>query len=181
LQADLEKIVDPHVRGDPESPLKWVSKSTGNIACELVRQGHTVSQQTVHRLLRADEYSMQSNRKRREGTDHPDRDLQFRFISKSVERQQKKNQPCISIDTKKKENIGNYKNNGSAWSKRGKPVEVNMHDFPDKKKGKAVPYGVYDLIANNGWVNVGVDHDTTVVAVYGKEAIPCCNRTAHYR
>jgi len=165
LKVDLEKIVDPHVRGDPESPLKWVSKSTGNIADELERQGHTISQQTVRRLLRADEYSMQSNRKRREGKEHPDRDLQFRFISEGVQKQLKKNQPCISIDTKKKENIGNYKNNGSAWSKRGKPVEVNMHDFPDKKKGKAVPYGVYDLLANNGWVNVGIDHDTAQFAV----------------
>jgi hypothetical protein len=165
LQKDLEEDVAPHERGDPESSLRWTSKSTVHIADDLKTRGHIVSQPSVYRLLRKSGYSLQSNRKRREGTDHPDRDAQFIFINESVKKQQEKNQPCISVDTKKKENIGNYKNNGQEWSKKGKPVEVNMHDFPNKELGKAIPYGVYDLIENKGWVNVGVDHDTAQFAV----------------
>lgn len=165
LSSDLETSVNPHERGDPESPLRWTSKSTYNIAEELKKQGHAVSQPSVYRLLKASGYSLQSNRKRREGTDHPDRDEQFRFINESVKKQQDKNQPCISVDTKKKENIGNYKNSGIEWHKSKKPIEVNMHDFPNKELGKAIPYGIYDLILNKGWVNVGINHDTAQFAV----------------
>ena len=165
LRTDLETAVGPHERGDPDSPLKWTSKSTYHIVEELKKQGHTVSQPSVYRLLRNFGYSLQSNRKRREGTDHPDRDEQFRFINESVKKQQDKNQPCISVDTKKKENIGNYKMNGVEWHKSKEPIEVNMHDFPDKKLGKAIPYGIYDLIENKGWVNIGITHDTAAFAV----------------
>jgi len=165
LRADLEAAVSPHERGDPERPLLWTSKSTGNIAEELKKQGHRVSQPSVYRLLRTSGYSLQSNRKRREGTCHPDRNAQFRFINESIAGEQKKNQPCISVDTKKKENVGNYKMNGAEWRKSKQPIEVNMHDFPDKEKGKAVPYGIYDLVENKGWVSVGINHDTAQFAV----------------
>jgi hypothetical protein len=165
IESALNALLEPTERGDPESTLRWTTKSLARLAKVLHEQKHQISTVTIRKLLKQQKYSLQSNRKRREGTDHPDRDLQFHFITESVQEQQKKDQPCISIDTKKKENIGRYKNNGQEWSKKGKPVEVNMHDFPDKELGKAVPYGVYDLIEGSGWVNIGIDHDTAQFAV----------------
>jgi hypothetical protein len=166
LTKDLQELVEPVERGDPERSLRWSSKSTYRLAEELQKQNHSISQKSVHTLLDKNGYSMQSNKKRNEGnSSHIDRDAQFRYINDSVVSQQKKDQPCISIDTKKKENVGNYKNNGQEWSKKGEPVEVNMHDFPDKKLGKAIPHGIYDLIEGKGWVTLGIDHDTAVFAV----------------
>jgi hypothetical protein len=166
LTKDLHTLVEPLERGDPERPLRWASKSTYHIAQELKKQGHALCQRSVYTLLEVDGYSMQSNNKRHEGrATHADRDAQFRYINESVKEQLSKNQPCISIDTKKKENVGNYKNNGQEWGKKGEPVEVNMHDFPDKELGKAIPHGIYDLIAGTGWVTVGIDHDTAQFAV----------------
>lgn len=165
LKKDLEVLVDAATRGDPESPLKWTSKSTYNLADELNAIGHKVSQRTVYTLLDNMEYSMQSNRKTKEGSDNPDRDAQFRYISDKVKKFQLKNQPVISVDTKKKELIGEFKNNGQEWRKQGKPITTNMHDFPDKELGKVAPYGVYDLTQNKGWVSVGISHDTAEFAV----------------
>ena len=165
LTSALNELVEPAERGDPESPLRWTTKSTANLAEELRTHGHEISYRTVHRLLVGEEYSLQSNKKTHEGTDHPDRDAQFRFISESAKGMQTKNQPVISVDTKKKELIGNYQNNGKEWRKKGNPRKVNTHDFPDKELGKVAPYGVYDLSRNEGWVNVGIDHDTASFAV----------------
>jgi hypothetical protein len=165
LLAALEKLVSPVTRGDPESPLRWTSKSTTNLATELQNQGFKVCQRTVWSLLDELGYSMQSNRKTREGTDSPDRDEQFLYITKKVEQFQGLNLPVISVDTKKKELIGRFKNAGKEWNQQGQPEEVNMHDFADKELGKVVPYGVYDLTNNQGWVSVGIDHDTAEFAV----------------
>jgi hypothetical protein len=165
LRQDMRELVDPIERGDPERALRWTSKSAQKLTGELIARGHQISERSVSTLLHQEGYSLQSNRKRLEGTNHPDRDAQFRYINDSVVNQQRKKQPCISVDTKKKENVGNYKNNGQEWSKKGMPVEVNMHDFPNKELGKAAPYGVYDLIKNEGWVNVGISSDTAVFAV----------------
>lgn len=165
LKKDLEILVDAATRGDPESPLKWTSKSTYNLADELNAMGHKVSQRTVYTLLDEMEYSMQSNRKTKEGSDNPDRDAQFRYISDKVKKFQSNNQPVISVDTKKKELIGEFKNNGREWQKKGEPIITNMHDFPDKELGKVAPYGVYDLTQNKGWVSVGISADTAEFAV----------------
>ncbi len=165
LVAKLERLIEPAERGDPESPLRWTTKSTANLAEAVTRQGHPASQRTIHRLLKAQKYSLQGNRKTKEGSDHPDRDEQFRFINNDTKKLQQKNQPAVSVDTKKKELIGNYKNNGQEWRSKGNPRKVNMHDFTDKKLGKVAPYGVYDLSKNEGWVNVGIDHDTASFAV----------------
>ena len=165
LLSDLEKLLDPVTRGDPESPLRWTSKSTTKLAEELQKQGHQVSQTTVWRLLDEMGYSMQSNRKSREGTDHPDRNAQFEYIGKAVSDFLSRGLPVISVDTKKKELVGAYKNNGKEWQKKRCPVEVNMHDFVDPDLGKAIPYGVYDVGRNEGWVSVGVTHDTSEFAV----------------
>lgn len=162
---DLEKLMDPVTRGDPESSLLWTCKSTYKLADALNAQGYAISQKTVYSLLVDLDYSLQSNRKRREGTDHPDRNEQFEFIYKTVKKFQAKGNPTISVDTKKKENIGEYKNNGREYSKQGKPLEVNMHDFPDKILGKIAPYGVYDIGKNKGWVSVGISADTAEFAV----------------
>jgi hypothetical protein len=166
LLADLDKIIEPATRGDPETPLRWSSKSTIKLAEELVAQGHVITQRTVHRLLKAQKYSMKSNRKTKEGAkENPDRDEQFKFINaKSIEFQAKKC-PVLSVDTKKKENIGDFKNNGKEWSKKGAHTDVQSHDFPDKTKGKAAPYGVYDVTKNEGWVSVGISSDTAQFAV----------------
>lgn len=164
LGEAIEACIEPHERGDPESPLRWTTKSAEHIRNALV--GHTASPMTILRYLRGHDYALQSNRKRHEGTDHPDRDLQFRYINKTVLAAQKHNQPCISVDTKKKENVGNYKNGGQEWHATGEPVEVNMHDFPDKELGKAIPYGVYDLAHNNGYVSIGITSDTAAFAVH---------------
>lgn len=164
LAAALERLVDPATRGDPQSPLKWTCKSTAQLSTELTRQGYPVSPRTVGRLLRAAGYSLQGNRKTKEGASHPDRNAQFEHINATVKQFQRRKQPVISVDTKKKELIGDFKNGGREWQPQGKPDEVRVHDFLDKKLGKAIPYGVYDLTNNQGWVSVGIDHDTAQFA-----------------
>jgi len=165
LLCDLDKLLDPVTRGDPMSPLRWTCKSTTKLAAELRQRGHRVSQSTVWRLLDELGYSMQSNRKGREGASHPDRNAQFEYISKSAQDFLARRQPVISVDTKKKELVGPFKNGGREWQKKGEPVEVNIHDFADKQLGKVIPYGVYDIGRNEGWVSVGVTHDTAEFAV----------------
>jgi hypothetical protein len=165
LLGALNKLVDPVTRGDPESALRWTSKSTTKLAQELKRSGHPVSQRTVCDLLTGEGYSLQSMRKTREGAQHPDRDAQFQFLNAQVQAAIKARQPVISVDTKKKELVGDFKNAGQEWQKKKTPVEVRVHDFIDPVLGKAAPYGVYDLAANQGWVSVGIDHDTAEFAV----------------
>ncbi|MEI7902702.1 MAG: ISAzo13 family transposase [bacterium] len=164
LLAALEALIEPTTRGDPESPLRWTCKSTRRLADELTKQKHPVSPGTVATLLHTAGYSLQANRKTREGASHPDRNAQFEYINALVERFQNRGQPAISVDTKKKELIGDFKNGGREWRPQGKPEEVRVHDFLDKQLGKAIPYGVYDLLNNQGWVNVGIDHDTAAFA-----------------
>ncbi len=165
LLEDLNRLLDPVTRGDPLSPLRWTCKSTANLAGELRTLGHTVSQASVWRLLDELGYSMQSNRKTREGADHPDRNAQFEFISTTAQEFLARGWPVISVDTKKKELIGPFQNTGKEWRRKGEPVEVSMHDFPDPALGKVVPYGVYDVGRNEGWVSVGISHDTAQFAV----------------
>jgi hypothetical protein len=165
LLSDLDALVDPTSRGDPESPLRWTCKSTTRLAEELQQQGHQVSQRTVCDLLAQLNYSLQSERKTREGAQHPDRDAQFHYIAQKVAAYQSERQPVISVDTKKKELVGDFKNGGREWQPAGQPEQVRVHDFIDKDLGKVSPYGVYDLTANEGWVSVGVDHDTAEFAV----------------
>ncbi len=165
LLKALEGLVEPATRGDPQSPLKWTCKSTRELSKELQKHGHAVSRTTVAKLLKEAGYSLQANRKTIEGRQHPDRNAQFEHINRRVKAQRRARQPALSVDTKKKENIGNYKNPGRTWRRTGKPVKVKTHDFPDKKKGKAVPYGVYDIGKNEAWVNVGISHDTAQFAV----------------
>ncbi len=160
----LDALVDPMTRGHPETPLRWTCKSTRQLAEELTRQNHPVSDRTVACLLYAAGYSLQANRKTREGKDHPDRNAQFEYISQQVGRVQKRGQPVVSVDTKKKELLGDFKNPGQAWRPQGTPQKVRVHDFKDKKLGKAIPYGVYDVANNQGWVSVGIDHDTAYFA-----------------
>jgi transposase len=160
LVAALEKLIAPETRGDPESPLLWTLKSTRELAAALVAQGHTVSHETVRGLLRFLGYSLQATRKTKEGADHPDRNAQFEFINAQAEKFMQCGQPVISVDTKKKELVGDFANGGQEWQPQGEPVEVRTHDFPDKELGKVSPYGVYDLAADEGWVSVGIDHDT---------------------
>jgi len=165
LLSDLEKLIDPATRGAPTSPLLWTSKSTRKLAEGLQRQGHQVSHMTVSRLLKQLGYSLQANRKPREGTDHPDRDAQFQHINKKVRSFQRRKQPVISVDTKKRELVGDFKNGGREWHPKGSPEPVRTHDFRDKELGVAIPYGVYDITHNEGWVNVGIDRDTSEFAV----------------
>lgn len=165
LKDALNALVEPTTRGDPESPLRWTTTSTANLTEALQRGGHSISPRSVSTLLHEENYSLQSNNKTQEGKNHPDRDAQFRFISESAKQCQTKNQPIISVDTKKKELIGNYKNQGKEWRKTGNPRKVKTHDFPDKKLGKVAPYGILDVLQNEGWVNVGIDHDTASFAV----------------
>ena len=160
LAVALERLVDPVTRGDPQSPLRWTCKSTTQLALELTRQGHPISPSSVGRLLKAAGYSLQSNRKTKEGGHHPDRNTQFEHINATVITFQRRGQPVISVDTKKKELVGNFKNGGHEGQRQGEPAEVKVHDFIDKELGKAIPYGVYDVTENEGWVSVGVDHDT---------------------
>jgi len=160
----LDALVDPMTRGHPETPLRWTCKSTRQLAEELTRQNHPVSDRTVACLLYAAGYSLQANRKTREGNDHPDRNAQFEYISQQVGRVQKRGQPVVSVDTKKKELLGDFKNAGQEWRPQGDPQKVRVHDFKDKKLGKAIPYGVYDVANNQGWVSVGIDHDTAYFA-----------------
>lgn len=165
----LEGLVEPATRGDPQSPLKWTCKSTRELSRELNKRGHTVSHSTVAGLLKDAGYSLQSNRKTIEGKQHPDRNAQFEYISRRTKSQQRAGQPALSVDTKKKEIIGKYKNSGRTWRRKGQPIKVQTHDFPEKddrgKTIKAVPYGVYDIGRNEAWVNVGITHDTAEFAV----------------
>lgn len=165
LLKDLSLLIDSSTRGDPMNPLRWVCKSTVKITNELNDLGYSVSQKTVYNLLDELNYSMQSNRKTKDGGNHPDRDAQFHYISEKVKEFQSRGQPVISVDTKKKELIGEFKNNGREWSKKGEPTKTNVHDFPDKTLGKVAPYGVYDLTQNKGWVSVGISSDTAEFAV----------------
>lgn len=162
---DLDIMIDPFTRGDPESPLRWTCKSTYKLAEALQAKGHEISQKTVYLLLQEMGYSMQANQKIREGKQNPDRDAQFHFINQKVKQFQKQGQPVISVDAKKKENIGRFKNIGKEWEKQGQPTAVNTYDFPDKDKGKACPYSVFDMTRNEGWVNVGISRDTAEFAV----------------
>jgi hypothetical protein len=161
----LESLVDPVTRGDPESPLRWTSKSTRKLADELEQRGYKASPQKVGQLLHASGYSLQSTRKTIEGASHPDRDAQFEFINDLVDEFHARGAPVISVDTKKKELVGDFQNSGREWQCQGQPVPVRVHDFIDDSIGKAIPYGVYDLANNTGWVNVGIDHDTPEFAV----------------
>jgi hypothetical protein len=160
LLADLEALVDPETRGDPQSPLRWTCKSTRKLADGLKYRGHSVGYRTVAALLGQLGYSLQSNRKTKEGASHPDRNAQFEYINEQVRRFQRRGQPVVSVDTKKKELVGDFKNGGREYQPEGHPEEVRVHDFQDKELGKAIPYGVYDLTTNRGWVSVGIDHDT---------------------
>jgi hypothetical protein len=164
LPAALESLVEPTTRGDPESPLRWTCKSTRRLAEELTRRGHPVSRGTVAALLHEAGYSLQADRKPREGDGHPDRDAQFRYIDRLVRGRLRAGRPAISVDTKKKELVGDFKNNGREWHPAGRPPEVRVHDFPDEALGKVIPYGVYDILNDQGWVSVGVDHDTAQFA-----------------
>ena len=160
LAEALEQLVSPSTRGDPMSPLLWTLKSTSVLTEELLKRGFHVSVSTVGTMLKAKGYSLQSLRKTKEGTDHPDRDQQFRHIQRRVVRHQRAGHPVISIDCKKKELIGDFKNGGREWQPKGEPEPVRVHDFVDKDLGKAIPYGVYDISRNEGWVSVGIDHET---------------------
>ena len=161
----LETLVDPVTRGDPMSLLRWTCKSAAQLATALQAQGHPVSARTVNRLLHDLGYSLQSNRKTLEGSAHPDRDAQFHYIHRRAKVFQKQGQPVVSVDTKKKELVGQFRNGGREWSPHGQPEEVEVHDFPNKTLGKVIPSGVYDEATNTGWVSVGVDHDTAECAV----------------
>jgi hypothetical protein len=165
LAAELKALVDPETRGDPMSPLVWTTKSTRNLAGALTAAGHAVSDRTVARMLAGLGFSLQGNAKVTEGRQHEDRDAQFRYLSEQVAGFIAAGQPVISVDAKKKENVGDFKNGGREYQPAGQPEQVNVHDFMDKELGKAIPYGIYDVSANTGWVSVGTDHDTSAFAV----------------
>jgi hypothetical protein len=165
LKEDLEKFINPAVRGDPESPLRWTSKSVRHLAKELQRMGHQTSPRMVAKILYALDYSLQANHKTLEGSSHPDRDAQFEHINRQAQEYFATSDPVISVDTKKKELVGEFKNGGREWHPKGSPERVKVHDFLEPELGRAVPYGVYDLATNSGWVSVGVDHDTSSFAV----------------
>jgi hypothetical protein len=165
LLETLDTLVDPSTRGDPTSPLRWTCKSTRQLADALAAQGFQVSDDTVGRLLKQQGYTLQRTQKTVEGAQHPDRDAQFRYLNEQAREHLAAGQPVVSVDTKKQELVGQYGNGGAEWQPVGWPERVNVHDFPDKELGKAIPYGVYDLGANAGWVSVGTDHDTAAFAV----------------
>jgi hypothetical protein len=165
LRPALLALVEPDERGDPMSPLRWTTKSTRTLAAELTGQGHRVSADTVGDLLRAEGFSLQANAKTVEGKQHPDRDAQFRYINEQVKAHQGTADPVISVDTKKKELVGEFRNAGRQWRPKGQPAATLVHDFPEDSLGKAVPYGIYDITGNTGWVSVGTDHDTAAFAV----------------
>jgi len=165
LLAALEALIEPTARGDPQSPLRWTCKSIRRLAEELTRENHPVGAVTVAKLLREAGYSLQANRKTREGASYPDRNAQFEYINASVQRFLKRGQPAVSVDAKKKENVGDFKNGGREWFPKGSPEEVRVYDFLIKSLGKAALYGVYDLLQNQGWMSVGIDHDTAQFAV----------------
>jgi transposase len=164
LLKALQALLEASTRGEPQSPLLWTSKSTRHLAEALAQQGHQVSHHTVARLLEELNYSLQANRKTQEGSSPPDRNAQFEHINKQVQAFQKRGQPVVSVDAKKKELIGDFKNAGREWHPQGQPVKVRSKDFVDQHLGKGIPYGVYDITANNGWVSVGIDHDTAQFA-----------------
>lgn len=166
LLSDLDALVEPTVRGDPMRGIRWTCKSTRKLARELSAKGHSVSHTTVAEELKTQKFSLQGNRKTQEGSSHPDRNAQFLYIHETATAFQERRDPVISIDTKKKELIGNYKNGGREWAPEGTPTRVKVHDFIDKKLGKAVPYGVYDIAKNKGFVSVGIDKDTAEFAVH---------------
>jgi hypothetical protein len=181
LVPDLERLIEPVTRGDPESPLRWTCKSVRRLAAELKRKGHRTSASGVARLLEDMGFSLQANRKTREGSQHPDRNAQFEYIHAQVEREIAAKNPVISVDTKKKELVGDFKNGGREWRRRGDPEQVRVHDFLIPELGRVSPYGVYDIANNKGWVSVGLDHDTATFAVatvrrwwseMGREAFP---------
>lgn len=165
LMSALEQLVEPTSRGDPMSALRWTCKSTVNLAEALTHQGHPIGPWTVGMLLKEAGYSLQSNRKTKEGSSHPDRNAQFEHINITVQHFQQRGQPVVSVDTKKKELVGPFKNGGREWQPKGEPEEVLVHDFVDEMLGKVIPYGVFDLSRNEGWVSVGIDHDTAQFAV----------------
>jgi transposase len=165
LLADLERLVDATTRGDPETPLRWTCRSVRQLADELERQGHRVSHQLVSELLHDLGYSLQANRKTIEGIEHPDRNAQFEYINRRTRAFLRRGDPVISVDTKKKELVGNFKNGGQELRPKGDPEKVLVHDFVDPELGRAIPYGVYDVGSNSGWVSVGIDHDTASFAV----------------
>jgi transposase len=164
LLADLERLVDESARGDPERPLRWTAKSVRQLARGLGELGHRIHHSSVPKLLRALGYSLQSNRKAKEGASHPDRDAQFEHINATAKAAIAAGEPVISVDTKKKELVGEFKNGGREWVPAATPIEVNTHDFPSQAHGRAIPYGVYDIANNEGWVSVGIDHDTAAFA-----------------
>jgi hypothetical protein len=181
----LDKLIEPETRGDPESPLRWTTKSTRNLATELTEMDHAVSHSVIAKILRSLQYSLQGTRKTLEGRQHPDRDAQFRYINTLAGEFLASGDPVISVDTKKKELVGRYAQAGKEWHPQGEPVEVSTYDFPSQADGKAIPYGVYDLTDNSAWVSVGIDHDTSVFAVatidkwwqqMGKEKYPDARR-----
>jgi hypothetical protein len=165
LLRDLERLIDPVTRGDPRSPLRWTCKSTGKLAAALQAQGHTVSARKVAQLLHGLDYHLQAPRKTREGSRHPDRDAQFNYIGSQTATFQRRGQPVVSVDAKKKELVGDFQPKGREWRPAYQPEEVRVHDFPDPALGKAIPYGVYDVSRDVGWVSVGIDHDTAEFAV----------------
>jgi transposase len=165
LVADLEALVSPDTRGDPMSPLRWTCKSTRQLAAALQQRGHQVSERIVRELLHEARYSLQANAKTREGSHHPDRDAQFQYLNEQVKHFLEQGWPVVSVDTKKKELVGTFKNGGREWQPQGAPEQVNVHDFADPELGKAIPYGIYDVGRNAGWVTVGQDHDTASFAV----------------
>ncbi len=165
LAEAVENLVEPTERGDPQSPLRWTCKSLTNLEEELRAQGYVVGRTKISEILRQLGYSLQGNRKTREGKDHPDRDAQFQYIAKRVKAYQRGGRPAVSVDTKKKENLGDKANVGREYRPKGSPREVDTHDFPDKKKGKAIPYGVYDIKQNEAWVSIGINCDTAEFAV----------------
>lgn len=165
IKAALKMIIEPHTRGEPESPLLWTSKSLRKISAELKNQGYSVSYRLVGEILKSEGFSLQANRKTDEGKSHPDRDKQFQHIHQKVSDFQSSGNPVISVDAKKKELIGNFKNNGKEWRKKGNPEKTKVYDFPSDAKGKVTPYGVYDITNNKGWISVGINKDTAEFAV----------------
>ena len=166
LAQAIEALAEPDAKGDPESPLRWTLKSTRQIAEVLTGSGHPASSRTVAHVMAGElKYSLQANRKNLAGPQHPDRDAQFRYLNEQIRRHNRRGEPVVSVDTKKKELVGTYKNAGRVWREGKSPEDVNEHDFPDKVLGKAIPYGIYDLGRNRGWVSVGIDHDTAAFAV----------------
>jgi hypothetical protein len=180
LLLALEQLIDPTTRGDPMSPLRWTCKSTRQLALALTAQGHAISHTVVSELLQHLGYSLQANAKTIEGKQHPDRDAQFQYLNRLTKRQLRRKCPAISVDAKKKELVGRYKNGGHEWQPQGEPERVGTHDFPNPAVGKAIPYGIYDMARNEGWVNVGCDHDTASFAVESiRRWWRCMGRKAH--